>query len=108
MRKMDVLVVPSLSESFGLVAIEAMSVGLPVVATSVEGLRSVVVEGITGKLVPSRDSKAIANAVEDILKDNDQYIAMQKACIKRVTDLYSVQSMASEFFSLFQQVSLVH
>ena len=106
MRKMDVLVVPSLSESFGLVAIEAMSVGLPVVASSVGGLASVVYDGITGRLVPSGDPEALADAVNYILDDNDRYISMQNACIKRAKEHYSVEAMTNEYFELFDKVLL--
>ena len=104
MRKMDVLVIPSLSESFGLVAIEAMSVGLPVVARSVGGLASVVDDGVTGRLVSSGDPEVLADAVNYILDDNDRYISMQNACIKRVKERYSVEAMTNEYFELFDKV----
>lgn len=65
-----VLAVPSLwPEPFGLVALEAYSVGCPVVASAVGGLRDLVQEGRTGRLVPADDPRALARALEQFLDD---------------------------------------
>ncbi|MET0628126.1 MAG: glycosyltransferase [Acidimicrobiia bacterium] len=63
----DVCVVPSRSESFGLVALEAAACGTPVVASSVGGLRIVVDDGNTGILVEQRDAAEFAGAIERVL-----------------------------------------
>lgn len=68
-RAADVCLVPSRSESFGLVALEAAACGTPVVASDVGGLRDNVAEGRTGFLVAGRDSDAFARRVSDILSD---------------------------------------
>ena len=68
-RAADVCLVPSRSESFGLVALEAAACGTPVVASDVGGLRDNVVEGSTGYLVAGRSSDAFARRVIDILAD---------------------------------------
>ncbi len=52
--------IPSEVEAFGLVAVEAMRVGIPVVATRVGGLPEVIEDGITGLLVPPADAEALA------------------------------------------------
>jgi D-inositol-3-phosphate glycosyltransferase len=66
-RAADVCVVPSRTESFGLVALEAMACGTPVVASDVGGLRSLVDHGRTGLLVASRDASTFADAIRDVL-----------------------------------------
>jgi len=68
-RAADVVVVPSRSESFGLVALEAAACGVPVVAANVGGLRTLVDDGRTGFLVDGRDPSRYAAAVCRILGD---------------------------------------
>lgn len=64
----DVCVVPSYAESFGMVAVEAMACGTPVVASAVGGLRSTIVDGVTGFLVPSGRPEAFAAKIQALLE----------------------------------------
>jgi glycosyltransferase involved in cell wall biosynthesis len=68
---MDVVVVPSVFEGFGLTAAEAMAAGRAIVATAVDGLREVVVDSDSGILVPPNDPPAIVKAIEVLLRDDD-------------------------------------
>jgi len=61
---------PSLYESFGMVALEAMACGTPVIASRVGGLTYTVRDGETGFLVPERDPKALAARLEQLLTDD--------------------------------------
>jgi D-inositol-3-phosphate glycosyltransferase len=65
-RAATIVMVPSHSESFGLVAVEAQACGTPVVAASVGGLRTAVLDGVSGVLVDSRDPASYARAVRDL------------------------------------------
>jgi D-inositol-3-phosphate glycosyltransferase len=65
----DVVCVPSHSESFGLVALEAQACGTPVVAAAVGGLTTAVVDGVTGVLVPGHDPTDYARALATVLDD---------------------------------------
>lgn len=71
MELMDVFLVPSAHEGFGLVAVESMLAGLPVIASRVGGLKDVVVDGETGFLVPPRSPGSIAEKIQ-ILIDQPQ------------------------------------
>lgn len=82
-RAADVVIVPSVSESFGLVALEAMGCGTPVVATDAGGLRTVVDEGRSGILVNDRQPAAFADAIDLLLANPVQYRVMsQRAAIR--------------------------
>lgn len=67
----DVLVMPSYSESFGLVALEAQACGLPVVGSGVSGLRSVVRDEVTGYLIDGHDPAAYAERIGRLLEQTD-------------------------------------
>jgi D-inositol-3-phosphate glycosyltransferase len=85
-RAADVVLVPSVSESFGLVALEAMGCGTPVVATDVGGLRTVVDDGKTGILVQERRAGAFADAIERLLCNPVQYRVMAKRAATRAEE----------------------
>ena len=66
----DVCAVPSLTESFGLVALEAMACGTPVVGTRVGGLQKLIEHGVSGLLVPAGDYQALAESIAQVLTDH--------------------------------------
>lgn len=66
-NSVDIAVVPSLSESFGLVGLEALACGVPVIATAVGGLKEVVVDGECGLLVPPGDAARLSSALRELI-----------------------------------------
>ncbi len=66
----EMVVMPSHYESFGMVALEAMAMGTPVIASEVGGLAYVVRDGYNGFLVPRRDAQALARRIADLLNDH--------------------------------------
>ena len=86
---LDVLVLPSEAEGFGLVLIEAMAAGVPVVATNAPGIRDVVTDGVTGLLVPVGRPDALAAAIARILADPALRSSLVMAAADHVRRNYS-------------------
>jgi D-inositol-3-phosphate glycosyltransferase len=82
-RAADLVIVPSRSESFGLVALEAAACGIPVVASAVGGLLNIVHDGVTGFLVDGRDPARYARAMAQVLDDPAGAAAMGAAASVR-------------------------
>lgn len=82
-RAADVVVVPSRSESFGLVALEAAACGIPVVASGVGGLLSLIDDGRTGTLVGDRSPHTFAAAIDELLADPLRRAEMGAAAVER-------------------------
>ena len=80
------LALPSLVEGFGHVILEAMSVGLPVIATPNTGAPDVIRNGIDGFIVPLRDSQAIANKLELALQNPSELESMGVEASKRARE----------------------
>jgi glycosyltransferase involved in cell wall biosynthesis len=79
----DALLFPSFRETQGLVAVEAMACGLPVVASAIDGIRDSIRDGVEGRLVPPGDADGFADAVCTICSDIATWRAMSEACRKR-------------------------
>lgn len=86
-RRHDLLVFPSTYEGFGLVVIEAMSQGLPVVATPVGCVPDVVRDGQEGLLIPARDGRALAAAVRRLMDAPQDRIRMGASAAARVSSM---------------------
>ncbi|MFM5999224.1 MAG: glycosyltransferase family 4 protein [Dolichospermum sp.] len=100
----DICVVPSHYEPFGLVAIEAMACGTPVVASDVGGLQFTVVNEETGLLVPPQNVPAFNHAIDQILSDHQWQQELGKAAKKRVIDKFSWHGVASQLDKLYTQL----
>jgi glycosyltransferase involved in cell wall biosynthesis len=101
----DIFVLPSiLPEPFGLVVIEAMASGKPVVATAPGGPSETVVDGETGFLVPPSDASAIARALEELLANPQKRISMGDAGRRRAREMFSLLRYVTEFEELYDAV----
>ena len=97
----DVCVVPSHYEPFGLVPIEAMASGTPVVGSAVGGLNFTVISEETGLLVPPKDEKAFAKAIDRILSDPEWRDQLGEKARKRMESGFSWEGVASQLNDLY-------
>ena len=102
LRGMDVFVLPSLWEGMPNAALEAMAVGLPVVATAVGGTPEVVVDRVTGLLVPPGDPDALAESIARLLYDPDLRYKMGRAGRERVVNHFSVERTVERTTRLYE------
>jgi len=91
----DLLLCPSQREPFGRVAVEAMALGLPVVAAHVGGLPEIVLQGETGLLVPPEDRDALFNAVARLTADRDLRRELGEAGRRRYMDSFTADVYAA-------------
>ncbi len=102
---MDVFVLPSYREGFPRSILEAMAVGLPVVATNIRGCREAVVEGGTGFIVPPRDGKALAIAIERLLLSPPLREQMGRQAQRLVAERYDHRKVRQVFVSFLTRVA---
>lgn len=100
---LDVFVLSSLNEGMGLVLVEAMAMGKPVVATNVGGIPSVVIDGETGILVPPKNPDAIAEAIIFLLQNPEKMKKMGEAGKER-TKLFSIEVMIEKTQRLYEEL----
>ena len=101
---MDIFVLPSIEEGLGLALLEAMSLGIPCVASATGGIRDIVNDGVNGILTPVGDSLSIANAVLKILNDKSLAKNMSKSSMNFVKGRFSIEAMADNMMDLYERV----
>jgi D-inositol-3-phosphate glycosyltransferase len=103
----DVVTVPSRYESFGLVAVEAMACGVPVVASNVGGLKFTIEDGLTGLLVPPGDETALANALTSLLDDSTLSAQIQRES-RLAAQRFGWEAIAQSVTHLYQRLAEGH
>jgi glycosyltransferase involved in cell wall biosynthesis len=97
---MDLFLLPSWREGMPRTIIEAMMMGLPVVATDIRGSREEVVDEVTGLIVPLRNPKALTEAVDSLYQDREKCKAMGKAGRERAIELYDERKVVEKQLKL--------
>ena len=101
----DVFILPSVwDEPFGMTLIEAMAVGVPVVATQVGGVKEIVKEGKTGLLVERGDASALAEAIVHLLSDEELRKATGQAGRQRVVQLFSWERIVENLLYHYKNI----
>lgn len=100
----DVYCLSSLTEGFNRTLLEAMSAGLPVIATAVGGNREIVVDSVNGILVQACDSHALSTATIGLLEDKNKSVKMGQAGRKIVFEKYSIYKNTQLTQSIYEEV----
>jgi glycosyltransferase involved in cell wall biosynthesis len=104
MRTFNIFLLPSLWEGFGIVLIEAMAAGKPVVATKTSSIPEIVTENRTGILVPPEDEEAISNALMRLISNPDLRIRFGEAGQKIVRDKFTTDRMINDYEKVFYEI----
>lgn len=104
LASLDIFVLPTHQEALGTAFIEAGAMGLPVVATAVDGVPEVIIDGQTGLLVPVRDGEAIARAICTLLADRTLRKQLGAAANAYVREKFSRAAMACGMEQLYSQL----
>lgn len=100
----DLFLFPSLSESFGVAAAEAMACGLPVIASDVGGLRELIVDGVTGYLLPPEDGEAMAARAVALLRDEALRRRLGEAAARHVRAHFSPERVVPLYEQVYRRV----
>jgi len=103
MSGLDIFVLPSLNEGMGRVLVEAMAMGLPIVASHVGGIPDLVKNQQNGLLVPPADAAALGSAISDLINDRAKRKRMGEAG-KRMCRSYSAQAMMAQINDLYTRL----
>ena len=102
----DIFVLPSFKETFGIVFLEAMHYGLPIITTNVSAMPELIEEGKNGFLVPPADSQSLAKAISKLIENPDLIEQMGEAGRKKVATSYFWEQTCSGFASIINEENL--
>jgi glycosyltransferase involved in cell wall biosynthesis len=102
----DIAVLPSYHEGVPLFLIEAAAAGLPIVASDIPGCRMVVTPGENGYLVPIKDSKSLASAIEKLLKNKSQRVQMGNQSREIAQAKFSIEKINERYVSFYRTLGI--
>jgi D-inositol-3-phosphate glycosyltransferase len=105
MRSADVVACAPWYEPFGMVPVESMACGVPVVAAAVGGLTDTVIDGVTGVLVPPRRPERMAAALRTVLSDRSLWLGFRSAALDRARSRYAWDRIAAETHRVYSEVT---
>ena len=100
----DVLLLPSEKESFGLVALEAMACGVPVIASNAGGLPEVIADGVSGYLSPVGDTQKMAKDTLELFNDAKKYHSFSRCGIEEANKRFSSERIVKKYEDLYYHV----
>jgi glycosyltransferase involved in cell wall biosynthesis len=105
MAAVDLFVLPSVAEAFGLVLAEALYLGIPVVSTRVGGIPEIVADGVDGLLIPPANEQALADAIAALLNDPARRVQMSGTGGEKVLRKFRFEDMVRSYEAVYQQLN---
>lgn len=104
LRSVDIVVLASLKDGFPNAIMEAMAAAKPVIATDTGGTAELVVDGLTGYIVPVGDSDVLAKRMRSLFQDPEARRKMGEAARRRIIEQFTVNHMAKQFEELYREL----
>lgn len=101
---MDVFCLPSLQQGLGVIMLEAMALGRPVIASGVGGVLSVLEDGVNGLVIPPSDSRQLAERILDLLSDPERARQLGEAGLNLVRSRFNVEQMLDQLVSIYNDL----
>lgn len=99
-----VTVLPSLFEPFGLCCIESMKFGTPVIGSCRGGMSEIIVDGVNGYLINPMDPVQIAERIESILRNDNDWFSMSNSALKTVEKKFFIESVYQQYMDLYRSI----
>ena len=100
----DIFCLPSLQQGLGVVMLEAMALGRPVIASGVGGVVSVIENNVNGLIVPPSDSRSLGDRIMELLNDRERARAIAAAGQQLVRDRFNETRMLDEILQVYHEV----
>jgi len=107
-EEIDILIVPSWEEPFGIVLLEAMAAGIPVVATAAGGPQEIISDPAEGVLVPPRDPAVLASAIKSLVNGDDRRLSITRNARTRVEANFDIQTVVPRIEQLYWRLVMKH
>lgn len=104
LQEVDIFVMPSLQEGLGLSILEAQACSVPVIASNVGGIPSIVKHDVTGLLVPPKDSSALAGAIMRLMEDRELAIRLGQRARYEVENKFNLETMTNKIVQVYEEV----
>ena len=104
MNESAILVIPSSTEGISRVAMEAMSMGKPVVASDIPGNRDIIEDGYNGILVPVGDLEGMARSIEELISDRNKYESLSRAAKNTIAEKFSAAVRVKDYEELYKSI----
>jgi glycosyltransferase involved in cell wall biosynthesis len=100
----DIFCLPSLQQGLGVMMLEAMALGRPVIASGVGGVLSVIEDNVTGLIVPPSDSRSLAERIIELLQKREQARAIAAAGQQMIRERFNETRMLDEMTRIYHEV----